>query len=93
MEIRIDERLVDVFNEVVEKDARYFDGETNLEKALNAHLADFLRFIDEDNNQGFLSVETKEKLLDFFIENIKDDEIRRRMKSLAEALLKKVANK
>ena len=65
MEIRVDERLVDVFNEVVEKDARYFDGETNLEKALNAHLADFLRFIDEDNNRGFLSLETKEKLLDF----------------------------
>ena len=28
MEIRIDERLVEVFNEVVEKDAKYFHGET-----------------------------------------------------------------
>lgn len=30
MEIKIDERLVDVFNEAVEKDVKYFHGETNL---------------------------------------------------------------
>lgn len=93
MEIRIDERLVDVFNEVVEKDARYFNGETNLEKALNAHLADFLRFIDTENNNEFFSVEAKEKLLDFTIEDIKDDEVRRGLANLAKILLKKATNK
>lgn len=93
MEIRIDERLVAVFNEVVEKDARYFNGETNVEKALNFHLADFLHFIDTENNNEFFSVEAKEKLLDFTIEDIKDDEIRRGLANLAKILLEKSTNK
>ena len=53
MEIKIDERLVEVFNEVVEKDEKCFDGETNLEKAINTHLAGYFRFIDMENNNEF----------------------------------------
>lgn len=93
MEIRIDERLVEVFNEVVEKDARYFNGETNLEKAINSHLADYFCFIDKESDNEFFSVEVKEKLLDFTIEDIKDDEIRRGLANLAKILLKKATNK
>lgn len=75
MEIRIDERLVDVFNEMIEKDKKYFNGETNLEKVVNTQLADFFCFIDEKNNNEFLSEEASDKLLDFLIKDIEDDEI------------------
>ena len=92
MEIRIDERLVDVFNEVIEKDAKYFNGERNLEKAMNTQLADFFYSIDVENNR-FLSTEAKEKLLDFFIGNIENDEVRQGMANLVEAILKNLANK
>lgn len=93
MEIRIDERLVEVFNEVVEKDDKPFNGEKNLEKAINSHLADYFRFIDTENNNEFFSVEAKEKLLDFSIEDIEDDEVRRGLANLAKILLKKATNK
>ena len=79
MEIRIDERLVEVFNEVVEKDAKYFHGETNLEKFINSQLADFLCFIDEKNDNEFLSEEASDKLLDFLIKDIENDEIGQRL--------------
>lgn len=75
MEIRIDERLVDVFNEVVEKDDKPFKGEKNLEKAINSHLADFLCFIDKKNGNEFLSEEASDKLLDFLVEDIENDVI------------------
>ena len=35
MEIRIDERLVSIFNQVVKTDEVFFGGEKNLEKAIN----------------------------------------------------------
>lgn len=92
MEIRIDERLVEVFNEVVEKDAKYFHGETNLEKFINSQLADFLCFIDKKNDNEFLSEEASDKLLDFLIEDIKDDEIGQGLAVLAK-ILKVAANK
>nr|DAJ67181.1 MAG TPA: hypothetical protein [Caudoviricetes sp.] len=92
MEIRIDERLVEVFNEVVEKDAKYFHGETNLEKFINSQLADFLCFIDEKNDNEFLSEEASDKLLDFLIKDIENDEIGQGLAVLAK-ILKAVANK
>lgn len=92
MEIKIDERLVDIFNEVIEKEARYFNGERNLEKALNNHLADFFCFIDGEKNM-FFSVEAKEKMLYFSVQNIENDEIRQGMENLVEALLKNAKNK
>lgn len=92
MEIRIDERLVEVFNEVVEKDAKYFHGETNLEKFINSQLADFLCFIDEKNDNEFLSEEASDKLLDFLIKDIENDEIGQGLAVLAK-ILKAAANK
>lgn len=92
MEIRIDERLVEVFNEVVEKDAKYFHGETNLEKFINSQLADFFCFIDEKNNNEFLSEEASDKLLDFLIKDIENDEIGQGLALLAK-LLKAAAGK
>lgn len=92
MEIRIDERLVEVFNEVVEKDKKYFNGETNLEKVVNTQLADFFCFIDEKNNNEFLSEEASDKLLDFLIKDIENDEIGQGLALLAK-LLKAAAGK
>lgn len=92
MEIRIDERLVDVFNEVAEKDAKYFHGETNLEKFINSQLADFLCFIDKKNDNKFLSEEASDKLLDFLIKDIEDDEIGQGLAVLAK-ILRAAANK
>lgn len=92
MEIRIDERLVEVFNEVVEKDAKYFHGETNLEKFINSQLADFFCFIDEKNDNEFLSEEASDKLLDFLIKDIEDDEIGQGLAVLAK-ILRAAANK
>ena len=92
MEIRIDERLVEVFNEVVEKDAKYFHGETNLEKFINSQLADFFCFIDEKNDNEFLSEEASDKLLDFIIKDIEDDEIGQGLAVLAK-ILRAAANK
>lgn len=92
MEIRIDERLVEVFNEVVEKDAKYFNGETNLEKMVNTQLSQFFCFIDEKENYKLLSEEASDKLLDFLIEDIKDDEIGQGLAVLAK-ILKVAANK
>lgn len=92
MEIKIDERLVEVFNEVVEKDDKPFNGEKNLEKAINSHLADFFCFIDEKNNNEFLSEEASDKLLDFLIKDIENDEIGQGLALLAK-LLKAAAGK
>ena len=92
MEIKIDERLVDIFNEVVEKDKKYFNGETNLEKVVNTQLADFFCFIDEKNNNEFLSEEASDKLLDFLIKDIENDEIGQGLALLAK-LLKTAAGK
>lgn len=92
MEIRIDERLVDIFKEVVEKDKKYFNGETNLEKVVNTQLADFFCFIDEKNNNEFLSEEASDKLLDFLIKDIENDEIGQGLALLAK-LLKAAAGK
>lgn len=86
MEIRIDERLVDIFKEVVEKDKKYFNGETNLEKVVNTQLADFFCFIDEKNNNEFLSEEASDKLLDFLIKDIENDEIGQGLALLAKFL-------
>lgn len=86
MEIRIDERLVDVFNEAVEKDVKYFHGETNLEKFINSQLADYLCYIDKKNDNEFLSEEASDKLLDFLIEDIEDDEVGRGLSLLAKIL-------
>lgn len=91
MEIRIDERLVDVFNEVVEKEAKFFNGERNLEKVMNTQLADFFRFINEENNYKLLSEEASDKLVGFLIEEIKDDEIGRGLAILVKALKKNAA--
>lgn len=74
MEIRIDERLVDIFNEVVEKDAKYFNGETNLEKAVNTQLSKFFCFIDEKEKYKFFSEEADKKLLDYLSEDLEGDE-------------------
>ena len=74
MEIRIDERLVDVFNEVVEKDNKTFNGEKNLEKAINSHLAGFFCFIDDKNNNEILSKEVSDKLLDFLSDDLENSD-------------------
>jgi len=75
MEIRIDERLVEVFNEVVEKDDKPFNGEKNLEKAINSHLAEYFSYILSENN-GFLTEESREKLMNFIVEDInKNDKL------------------
>lgn len=86
MEIRIDERLVEIFNEVVEKDAKYFNGETNLEKVVNTQLSQFFCFIDDKNNNELLSEEASDKLLDFLIEDIEDDKIGQGLAALAKVL-------
>ena len=92
MEIRIDERLVSVFNEVVEKDTKYFNGETNLEKVVNTQLSQFFCFIDDKNNNELLSEEASDKLLDFLIKDIEDDEIGHGLAVLAK-ILKAAASK
>lgn len=93
MEIRIDERLVDIFNEVVKKDDKPFKGEKNLEKAINSHLADYFVFVDKNNDNKFLSEEARDNLVDFLIEDVKeDDEIGKGLALLAR-LLKAAANK
>lgn len=86
MEIRIDERLVEVFNEVVEKDDKPFKGEKNLEKAINSLLADYFCFINKENDNEFLSEEANEKLVDFLIEDIENDEIGQGLALLAKIL-------
>lgn len=73
MEIKIDERLVDVFNEVAEKSERAFRGEKNLEKAINSQLAEFFCYISTEND-GFLTEESEEKLMSFIVEDINNDE-------------------
>ena len=93
MEIRIDERLVKVFNEVVEKDDKPFNGEKNLGKAINSYLADYFRFINEDGNYKVLSEEASDKLLDFLTEDFRNDEIGRGLVLLAKALLRNARNK
>lgn len=75
MEIRIDERLVDIFNEVTEKSERAFKGEKNLEKAINSQLAEYFSYISTEND-GFLTKESEEKLMNFLVEDInKDDKV------------------
>ena len=92
MEIRIDERLVFVFKELVEKDEKYFNGETNLEKILNTQLADFFKRVDSQANYELLSDEARDKLLDFLIADIEDDEIGQGLAVLAK-ILRAAANK
>lgn len=92
MEIKIDERLVEVFNEVVEKDDKPFNGEKNLEKAINSHLADYFVFIDKNNDNKFLSEEVRDKLVEFLIEDFKEgDAIGKGLAVLAK-ILKAAAN-
>lgn len=87
MEIKIDERLVDIFNEVVEKDDKPFNGEKNLEKAINSYLADYFVFIDKNNDNKFLSEEASDKLVEFLIEDFKEgDEIGKGLALLAKIL-------
>ena len=73
MEIKIDERLVDVFNEVTEKSERAFKGEKNLEKAINSQLAEYFSYISAENKVIF-SKESEEKLISFIVEDINNDE-------------------
>lgn len=96
MEIRIDERLVAVFNEVVEKDDKPFNGEKNLEKAINSHLADFFVFVDNNNNNNnneFLSEEARDNLVDFLVEDFKEDDKVGQALALLRELLKAAAGK
>ena len=87
MEIKIDERLVDIFNEVIEKDDKPFNGEKNLEKAINSYLADYFVFIDKANDNKFLSEEASDKLVEFLIEDYKEgDEIGKGLALLAKIL-------
>lgn len=93
MEIRIDERLVFVFKELVEKDEEYFDGETNLEKILNTQLADFFKRVDSQANYELLSDEARDKFLEYLLDDIEDDdEIGQGLAILAK-ILKAAANK
>ena len=55
-------------------------------------MADFLCFIDEKNDNEFLSEEASDKLLDFLIKDIENDEIGQGLAVLAK-ILKAVANK
>lgn len=66
MEIRIDERLVEVFNEVVEKDATLFDGKTDIEKATNSILGKYLCFIFS-KKENLLSQKSMDNLFDFVV--------------------------
>lgn len=89
MEIKIDERLVDVFNEVVEKDDKPFNGEKNLEKAINTNFAKFLCFIFNKNG-SLLSQKSVNKLFDFVVEDeeIVDGEETSEEERVLKALLK-----
>lgn len=93
MEIRIDERLVKVFNEVVEKEDKPFNGEKNLEKAINSHLADYFVFIDKDTDNEFLSEEARDNLVDFLVEDFKEDDKVGQALALLRELLKATAGK
>lgn len=93
MEIRIDERLVSIFNEVVEKDDKPFNGEKNLEKAINSHLADFFVFIDKNNDNEFLSEEARDNLVDCLVEGFKEDDEVGQALALLRGLLKAAAGK
>ena len=93
MEIKIDERLVAVFNEVVEKDEKCFDGETNLEKVVNAQLAQFFCFIDEKANHELLSEEAGDKLMEYLLEDIEEDDKVGQASLLLRELVKAAAGK
>ena len=93
MEIRIDERLVFVFKELVEKDEEYFDGETNLEKILNTQLADFFKRIDRQANFELLSDEARDKFLEYLLDDIKDDDEIGQGLAVLVKILKAAANK
>lgn len=93
MEIRIDERLVKVFNEVVKKEDKPFNGEKNLEKAINSHLADYFVFIDKDTDNEFLSEEARDNLVDFLIEDFKEDDKVGQALALLRELVKATAGK
>ena len=93
MEIRIDERLVEVFNEVVKKDAKYFNGETNLEKVVNTQLSQFFCFIDDKENYELLSEEASDKLMEYLLDDIKEDDAIGQGLALLAKLLKAAANK
>lgn len=93
MEIRIDERLVDVFNEVVEKDAKYFNGETNLEKVVNTQLSQFFCYMDDKNNHELLSDEAGDKLLEYLLDDIKEDDKIGQGLSILAKILKAAASK
>lgn len=73
---------------MVEKDDKPFNGEKNLEKALNSHLADYFCFIDRENDNEFFSEEASKKLLDFLSEDLeKSDAIGKGLALLVKALL------
>lgn len=93
MEIRIDERLVKVFNEVVKKEDKPFNGEKNLEKAINSHLADYFVFIDKDTDNEFLSEEARDNLVDFLVEDFKEDDKVGQALALLRELVKAAAGK
>ena len=93
MEIRIDERLVDIFNEVVKKDDKPFNGEKNLEKVINSHLADYFVFIDKDTDNEFLSEEARDNLVDFIVEDFKEDDEVGQALALLRNLLKAAVGK
>lgn len=88
MEIRIDERLVDIFKEAAEKDTKYFFGTTNLEKFINTQLSDYFCFIEKVNDNKFLSKEASNKLLDFLSDDLeKSDAIGQALALLAKTFL------
>lgn len=93
MEIKIDKRLVEVFNEVVEKSDKPFNGEKKLEKAINSHLADYFVFIDKDTDNEFLSEEARDNLVDFLIEDFKEDDKVGQALAFLRELLKAAAGK
>ena len=53
MEIKIDERLVDVFNEVAEKDTKYFFWNNKFREIYKHSLSDFFCFIEKVNDNKF----------------------------------------
>ena len=86
MEIRIDERLVDIFNQVVETDEVFFDGEKNLEKAINIQLMEFFCYLA--NEHDVLTEESDDKLFEYVAEyKLNNDE------EVEEAKLKRMISK
>nr|DAE91618.1 MAG TPA: hypothetical protein [Caudoviricetes sp.] len=86
MEIRIDERLVSIFNQVVKTDEVFFGGEKNLEKAINIQLMEFFCYLA--NEHDVLTEESDDKLFEYVAEyKLKNDE------EVEEAKLKRMISK